>query len=129
MGNSSWGKGFHTGREEGFSAGHTEGRTEGLIAGLIITVVGSVFTAVGGYVFGKNGGAKGLVEKIRGKHKGVIYDVIADGKDNSGLELLIGDSFKILKLDGDSVKIEKVGDANNPYFVSRQFLASISSFN
>jgi len=129
MGNSSWGNGFHTGREEGLSEGLTEGRTEGLITGLIITLVGSALTAFGGYVFGKNGGARGLIEKIRGKHKKVIYDVIADAKGNNGLVLLIGDKFKIIKLDGDSVKIEKVGDVNNPYFVSRQFLTSISNFN
>lgn len=75
------------------------------------------------------------VIKIKKKSKdisylenGKIFTVSVEHKDNNGLELKIGDKFKILESDGNSILIEKLGDANNPYFVSRNILKSISDF-
>ena len=58
-----------------------------------------------------------------------VYSVIADGKDGKSLVLNVGDTYRVLESDGDSVLIEKIGDSNNPYFVSAQFLRSVSDFD
>jgi len=57
-----------------------------------------------------------------------IYTVKKEGRSNEGLLFLAGDTFKVLEFDGDAVLIEKIGDNNNPYFVSRMFLSSISDY-
>lgn len=36
--------------------------------------------------------------------------------------------YRILERDKDSVLIEKIGDNNNPYFVSADFLRTVSKF-
>ena len=54
------------------------------------------------------------------------YIVHADGVDESGLELKTGGKYRILSSDGDAVLIEKIGDENNPYIASWQFLEPIS---
>lgn len=58
-----------------------------------------------------------------------IYTVTADGISNEGLELRIGDQFRVLESDKDAVLIEKIGDDNNPYFVSAELLRNISNYN
>lgn len=58
----------------------------------------------------------------------VIYEVTSDCKDKSGLKLHIGDKFKVLKSDKEAIMIEKIGDLNNPYFVSESFLSANSNF-
>ena len=40
----------------------------------------------------------------------------------------VDDTFKVLEIDGDAALIEKIGDENNPYFVSGCFLESISDY-
>lgn len=57
-----------------------------------------------------------------------VYKVIADGKDGKNLMLNVGDTYRVLESDGESVLIEKIGDSNNPYFVSADFLRSVSDF-
>lgn len=57
-----------------------------------------------------------------------IFDVISNGKSDGGLELNVGDKYRILETDGEAILIEKIGDPNNPYFVSADFLQSVSSF-
>lgn len=57
-----------------------------------------------------------------------IYEIICDGKDSCGLVFCIGDKYKVLESDGKAVLIEKLGDKNNPYFVSSDFLRKISNF-
>jgi hypothetical protein len=59
---------------------------------------------------------------------GKEFVVIADGKDDSGLSLSIGDRYHVMEIDEDAILIEKTGDTNNPYFTSSTFLASVSSF-
>lgn len=36
--------------------------------------------------------------------------------------------FRVLECDGDAVLVEVVGNTDNPHFVSRAFLVSISAF-
>jgi len=57
-----------------------------------------------------------------------VYTVTTDGMSNEGTEFLMGTKFKVLEKDGDTVLIEKIGDNNNPYFVSSEFLRTISDF-
>ena len=57
-----------------------------------------------------------------------IYKVTSDGISNEGLKFLAGDQFKIIETDGDSILIEKIGDTNNPYFVSAKLLHEISDY-
>lgn len=57
-----------------------------------------------------------------------IYSVTSPGTSNEGVEFPIGTKFKVLEKDGDSVLIEKIGDKNNPYFVSAEFLCNVSNF-
>lgn len=58
----------------------------------------------------------------------IIYTVRLDDMGDECLSLKIGDKFRILELDGEAALIEKLGDCNNPYFVSADFLRKISDF-
>ena len=51
--------------------------------------------------------------------------LVAIFKRNRGME---NEQFKVLKVDGDVVLIEKLGDHNNPYVVSIKFFSSISDY-
>lgn len=57
------------------------------------------------------------------------YIVTADGISNEGLAFKIGDQFKVLETDKDAVLIEKIGDSDNPYFISAELLKNISNYN
>lgn len=57
-----------------------------------------------------------------------IYCVKKYGVSNEGLQFKIGDKFRVLEIDKDAVLIEKIGDANNPYFVSYDLLNDISDY-
>lgn len=57
-----------------------------------------------------------------------IYSVTSPGTSNEGIEFPIGTKFRVLEKDGNSVLIEKIGDKNNPYFVSAEFLCNVSNF-
>jgi hypothetical protein len=59
---------------------------------------------------------------------GKEYVVIADGKDCGGLAFTIGEKYRVLEIDADAILVEKLGDTNNPHFVSGIFLAAISNF-
>lgn len=93
-----------------------------------------ILTLVTGGVLYKCG--ETISKKIYNSVKGVseknespqIYKVTAEGKDGKHLLLNVGDTFRILESDGDSVLIEKIGDPQNPYFTSADFLRSVSDF-
>ena len=51
-----------------------------------------------------------------------IYIVNKQGVSNENLVFELGDRFKVLEFDGDAILIEKIGDSNNPYVVSSEFL-------
>lgn len=57
----------------------------------------------------------------------ILYATVIANKSNEGLEFAEGDQFRVLEADGDSVLIEKLGDNNNPYFVSKELLHRIST--
>ena len=96
-----------------------------------------IAVAVGGYTVFRIGeaGIKKVVKTIR-KHSKEIktlcqktYVVHSIGKSNEGLFFNKGDKYRVLAQDKESVLIEKIGDRNNPYFISSELLCSISNFN
>lgn len=58
-----------------------------------------------------------------------VFIVHTEGKSNEGVAFKVGDKINVLEIDKNSVLIEKIGDSNNPYFVSVEFLKSISDFD
>lgn len=98
-----------------------------------------LLVAIGGYgVFrGAEAGIKGVAKVVKHKkgdkiytalEKGIIYEVTSNGIEQSGLELNIGDKFKVIARDEDAVLIEKLGSDKNPYFVSGVFLETVSAY-
>lgn len=93
---------------------------------LLILTIGT------GYVIIRSGEAivKKVYKEVNKSRKNTsnkrIFSVTSDGKFGKDLEMNIGDKYRIIESDGESVLIEKVGDSNNPYFVSFDFLSSIS---
>lgn len=97
----------------------------------------AIAVGVGGYTVIRLGeaGVKKIVKTIK-KHakenKTALtetYVVHSNGKSNEGLLFNIGDKYRVLEIDKHSVLIVKIGDSNNPYFVSAELLRSISNFN
>ena len=90
----------------------------------------------GGYVVIRTfeAGGKTVFKKVKkslnSKDKVIIgsYVVNVAGKSNEGVQFEVGDQFHVLEITGDIVLIEKIGDLNNPYFVSADLLRSISDF-
>ncbi|AYV32875.1 hypothetical protein EES41_39575 (plasmid) [Streptomyces sp. ADI95-16] len=60
--------------------------------------------------------------------KDQVFEVVSDGRDDSGLRLSAGDEYRVMDCDGDAVQIEVPCGADNPYFVSAGFLRSVSGF-
>ena len=56
------------------------------------------------------------------------YSVTENRASNEGVVFHKGDTYRILERDGESVLVELIGNENNPYFVSADFLSSISEF-
>ena len=67
-------------------------------------------------------------ERQRETKTAFVYTVHRDGKSNEGLVFKTGDQFKVLFVHDDAVLIEKLGDSNNPYFVSSELLKAISDY-
>lgn len=78
--------------------------------------------------------AKGIKKLLEAKQYSVIADekvyIITSDEDTSKVvKFKIGDQFKVLESDGDAVLVEKIGDENNPYFISAEMLRKISNYN
>lgn len=57
-----------------------------------------------------------------------LCSVTSPGKSDEGLEFSVGEQFYALKVDDNSVLVEKIGDKNNPCFVSAELLHRISDY-
>lgn len=68
------------------------------------------------------------VQKTTVEEERTLHYVIRPGVSNEGLAFATGDRFRILEMDDDAVLIEKIGDENNPYFVSAELLRNISDY-
>lgn len=77
-----------------------------------------------------------IIEKVAEKRRerrqeaetAFVYTVHKGGQSNEGLVFKVGDQFKVLFVHDDAVLIEKLGDSNNPYFVSAELLRAISDY-
>lgn len=103
-------------------------RLGGPVKALTIVVGGSFTLGAAAYA----GGQK-VVGKVRDKREEKArriqtYVVTADGEDDQGLKLSVGDEYRVLERDDDAVLVEAVGRNGNPYMVSADFLRSISDF-
>ena len=94
-----------------------------------------LLVAIGGYGAFRIGeaGIKKFVKAViqyknTKKTSSKLYVVHSVGESNEGLRFIAGDTFRVLESDGDAVLIEKIGDDNNPYFVSRELLVTISDY-
>lgn len=95
------------------------------LAGLIV--------AAGAVVGGSGVKIKSKVDQMLDRKKeqeeaAIVHTVKKDGKSKEGLIFKVGDQFKVLEVDGDAALIERIGDNNNPYFVSVDFLKTISDY-
>lgn len=98
----------------------------GIIAGT--GAVAGVAVYKGGEIVVKKIKKKMNTEELQETSDTIIYSVTAEGVSNEGLEFKIGDQFRVLEIDKDAVLIEKIGDDNNPYFVSEELLKNISNY-
>lgn len=89
---------------------------------------GGIVVGAGGNEI-RNRAAKKKIAKKKEAKKSIVYKVNTEGKSNEGLLFKVGDTFKVLDVDGDAALIVKIGDSNNPYFVSAEFLKSISDYH
>ena len=71
---------------------------------------------------------KKAIKKLSSKKELPVYAVDTYGKSNDGVEFKVGDLFRVLESDGDAVLIEIIDNPNNPYFVSADFLRTISQY-
>lgn len=67
-------------------------------------------------------------EKTTSELNSPVYIVNKQAVSNENLVFKLGDKFKVLEFDGDAVLIEKIGDSNNPYVASSEFLEKISNY-
>ncbi len=96
-----------------------------------------LLTACGGCAIGlaiEHGGKK--IYKIIKDHKGkkvskitsnaLEYTVTKEGISNENIKFSGGEKFYVLEADGDAVLVDKKGDPNSPYFISKELLMEIS---
>ena len=69
-----------------------------------------------------------LEKKKKEADAAIIYEVKTEGRSNEGLLFKVGETFKVLETDGNVGLIEKIGDTNSPYYVSIEFLRTISEY-
>jgi hypothetical protein len=86
----------------------------------------------GSFVPGAYQRVKAAVKKrtARNSTTGQMFTVHTDrdGDDRREPKLRVGDQYCVLERDGDAVLIEVLGNVDNPYFVSREILSTISDF-
>ena len=58
----------------------------------------------------------------------VIYTIKQNAESNEGLQFKVGDKFRVLECDEDTILIELLSNDNNPYFVSKKLLNEISDY-
>lgn len=61
--------------------------------------------------------------------EGRVFTISSENADVEGVNLVHGDTYRVLGRDENAVIIEKLGDNNNPYVVSAEVLKEISDFD
>ena len=90
--------------------------------------VASVALYKGGEIVKEKVRKKKNKEKLKETSDSIVYSITVDRVSDDGLEFKIGDQFRVLETVKNAVLIEKIGDDNNPYFVSVEFLEMISNY-
>jgi len=94
----------------------------------------AIATAVGGYItfrIVEETGCfaykkiKGVLAQGKNGERSNVYEVKHSCQDESGLCFNVGDKYRILTTIEEGVLIEKIGDKQNPYFVSKAFAESL----
>ncbi|OZD38991.1 hypothetical protein CH252_31000 [Rhodococcus sp. 06-1477-1B] len=94
-----------------------------LAAGGLLTVAGQkTATAIAKAVRGRR------ARRVPCPTIGRSFVVNTVDSDEQGLEFREGDTYSVLECDGDAILVEMTGNADNPFFVSAAFLASISDY-
>lgn len=96
-------------------------------------------TATGGYIVIRlaEAGGKIVYKKVKSRFdkktiKSVpdanVFIIVKDGISNENVKFRRGDKFRVIQQDGDAILIDRIGDTNSPYFVSKKMLKEISDF-
>lgn len=90
----------------------------------------SLGTGVLGYFIGTKKSEKNEAKEANADSSklanGSEWLVLSAAVSNDGTAFSSGDRLRVVDTDGDAVMIERVGDKNSPYWVSRGFLMSIT---
>jgi hypothetical protein len=107
-----------------------------------VGAIGTAIVAVGtiGYRIGKQKGADEAVAAMTVQAERIDttdasenpsrvtatkeYLVTKSITSNDGTYFAPGDRLRVMDSDGDAVMVERIGDANSPYWISRDFLES-----
>lgn len=65
---------------------------------------------------------------VSARESSETFTVGTEADCGAGLTLHAGDEFRVLERDGESMLIEVLGNADNPYVVSAEILARVSDF-
>lgn len=57
-----------------------------------------------------------------------VFTIHSDFFDNLGANFKIGDQYRVIEEDDNSILIEIINDSNNPYFVDEDVLLEISNY-
>lgn len=68
------------------------------------------------------------IKKHSAEDKDNCFSIIRNGESIEGVKFEIGDKFKVLEVDKNALLIEKIGDGNNPYFLSKVNMKRISDY-
>lgn len=92
-------------------------------------------TAVGGYALIRviEAGGKKVIKLIKASSQNRIsaapcFVVQTDATSNEGVMFKSGDKLRVLESDGESILIDRINDTQSPYFVSADFLSSITEY-
>lgn len=92
-----------------------------------------LMVATGGYITGRTveWAVKNIFKALAEEEKDsrihtLKSSYVIAGNEGKYCELGPGDQYRILARDGDAVLIEKIGNQNNPYYVSKSFLENIT---
>lgn len=93
----------------------------------VVLLIGGGVCLCKGYTVIKEALTQRLDEKKKQAEAAIVHTVKTEGKSNEGLSFKVDDKFRVLDVYEDAVKIEKLED-NNTYFVSTEFIKSISDY-
>ncbi len=92
------------------------------------------YTAFGGYIIFRafEAGGKKIYKAVKKDDEAEIslkkYTVIHEGISNESVTFSNDEELWVLEQDDDVVLVHKPGDSNSPYYVTEEFLSSITDY-